>query len=272
MHFRELRKFHSRELQTPNNRFVAPTLEETGNLSKGTESERKFKAKKKLMARKARQAVLVIDSHPIWQRGIASSISSQSDLRICGHISSLSHAVESIRRLRPDVVILDIGQGPAQGIELIKSIALHFPDSAVLVVSLNDEALYAERAIRAGAKGYLMKQEPADVLVTAIRQVLRGGVYLSSRMREILLNKALSNDRSNGEADLSSLSDRELEVFMMLGSGKLNREIAKRMKVSVKTIDAYRAHIKQKLHLKNAMQLIRFAVLHTQPGLHGSRI
>jgi len=230
------------------------------------------KARTKTMARKLKHSILVIDSHPIWQRGIASSVESHPDLRICGHVSNLSHALESIRRVRPDVVILDIGVGPAQGIELIKSIVVQFPETAVLVVSLNDEALYAERAIRAGAKGYLMKQDSGDVLVTAIRQILRGGVYLSSRMREVLLNKALANDQANGEANLSSLSDRELEVFMLLGSGKLNREIAKRMKVSVKTIDAYREHIKQKLRLKNAMQLIRFAVLHTQPGLHSSRI
>src|SRR5205823_2894903 len=113
---------------------------------------------------------------PIWQRGITMSVNSQPDLKICGQATNLSHAMESIKRQKPDLLILDIGAGPINGIDLIKSITLHFPEIAILVVSLNDEALYAERTIRAGAKGYLMKQEPGDVLVTAIRQVLRGGV------------------------------------------------------------------------------------------------
>jgi len=196
---------------------------------------------------------------------VAALVDSQNDLEICGESGDLEGAAEIIRRRKPDLIVVDIGSEPANGIESVKRLCLEFPQLAVLVVSLYDEYLYAERAIRAGAKGYLIKQESTEVLLTAIRQVLRGGVYLSARMRELLLNKTLAHEPKGHDPSLGSLTDRELEVFMLLGSGKLNREIAKQMKVSVKTVDAYRAHIKQKLRLKNGMQLIRLAVLHAQP-------
>lgn len=216
--------------------------------------------------------IMLIDGHSIWRQGVASVIGREPDLEICGQTNDVESGLDLISLLKPAVVLMDVAHEAGHGIGLIKNILGQHPTARVLVLSLNDECLYAERVIRAGAKGYLMKQESADVLVMAIRQIVRGGVYLSSRMREILLNKTLSQVVDNGHADLSRLTDREMQVFTLVGDGKGNCEIAKHMNVSVKTVDAYRAHIKYKLGLRNGLELIRLAVLHGQPYCTSARI
>jgi DNA-binding NarL/FixJ family response regulator len=209
--------------------------------------------------------ILLIDGHPIWRQGIVSLIGGEPDLEVCGQTNSLTDGLDLVSFLKPELVVLDIAHDEGRGIQLIKSVVNEHPTVSILVLSLIDERLYAERVIRAGAKGYLMKQESGDVLIMAIRQVLRGGVYLSAGMRDFLLNKALGVEGDHHQPDLGWLSDREMQVFTLLGNGKGNREIARQMNVSIKTIDAYRAHIKQKLKLRNGMELIRLAVLHVQP-------
>jgi DNA-binding NarL/FixJ family response regulator len=218
-----------------------------------------------------KHTVLLIDGHPIWRQGIVSLVGSEADMEICGQSNSLDEGLDLVSFLKPDLVILDIAHDEGKGIEFIKGVVHAHRAVSILVLSLNDERLYAERTIRAGAKGYLMKHEAGEVLLMAIRQLLRGGVYLSARMRDFLLNKALAVEGDRQEPDLGWLSDRELQVFMMLGNGNGNREIARQLNVSIKTIDAYRAHIKQKLRLRSGLELIRLAVLHTQPSAGTTR-
>jgi DNA-binding NarL/FixJ family response regulator len=209
--------------------------------------------------------VMLIDGHPIWCHGVAAVLNKESDLEICGQSGDFERGLELIASLNPGIVIMDITREVGQGLGLIKTILGRHPAARLLVLSLNDECLYAERVIRAGARGYLMKQESEDALVTAIRQVLNGGVYLSNRMREILCNKALCSSVDDGYPDLGTLTEREMQVFTLLGEGKENSEIAGYMNLSVKTVDAYRAHIKQKLKLRSGLELIRLAILHTPP-------
>lgn len=217
------------------------------------------------MTKPSPHTIMLIDGHPIWRHGIASVVSKEPDLEICGEISDVESGLHLISLLNPGVIVMDIAHQAGEGVGLIRSIILQHPTARILVLSLNDECLFAERVIRAGARGYLMKQESGDVLVMAIRQILKDGIYLSNRMREVLLNKALSPLADNGSADLSALTDREMQVFTLLGEGKGNGEIGHHMNVSVKTVDAYRAHIKYKLRLRNGMELIRLAILHAQP-------
>jgi len=216
--------------------------------------------------------VMLIDGHPIWCYGVAAVLHKESDLKICGQTGDYEVGLELIASLNPGVIIMDVTQEVGQGLGFIKTILGRHPAARLLVLSLNDECLYAERVIRAGARGYLMKQESEEALVSAIRQVLAGGVFLSNRMREILCNKALCAGVDDGYPDLGTLTDREMQVFTLLGEGKENSEIAGCMNLSVKTVDAYRAHIKQKLKLRSGLELIRLAILHTPPFSPSARI
>lgn len=216
------------------------------------------------MADPNKRAVLILDEHLIWRQGTACLISSQPDFEVCGQCGGLGLNSELVVGLQPDLVITDFKDGTGDAVGFIKAVTTQFPSAAVLVHSLSDECLYAERLIRAGARGYLMKQESGDKLLLAMREVMGGSVYLSHRMREMLLGRALSAKLTSGYPDLGSLSDREMQVFVLLGGGNRSREIAAKMNVSVKTIDAYRAHIKRKLMLRSGLELIRLAVLHAQ--------
>jgi DNA-binding NarL/FixJ family response regulator len=221
------------------------------------------------MGTKRKYAILVIDEHPIWRQGIACLVNNEPDLEVCGQADCLSANLVVARN--PDLVIVDLADGEPHGVGVIRQVAAKYPGASILVHSFNDEHLHAERVIRAGARGYLMKQESGDALITAIRDVLAGRVYLSESMREMLLSRVLSAQTGRGHPNLGSLSDREMQVFTLLGDGKGPREIAQKMKVSVKTIDAYRAHIKRKLMLRNGSELMRLAVLHSQRYPRSSR-
>jgi len=213
----------------------------------------------------SKQTILLIDAHPIWRQGVMSLIKHESDLEVCGQTNHLGEAADLVGMLKPDLVVLDIAHDEGRALEFIRQVGTGNPATAILVLSLNDERLFAERTIRAGAKGYLMKQESGDVLIMAVRQVLRGGVYLSARMRDSLLSRSLGAEAEWSQPDPGWLSDREMQVFTLLGSGMANKEIARVMNVSVKTVDAYRAHIKQKLRLRSGLELLRLAVLYAQP-------
>jgi len=204
------------------------------------------------------QRLLLVDDQPILREGFAHLLDQEQDLKVCGQADSAAGALKAITALRPDLVTVDVVLKGMNGIELVKQIRALHPMLPVLVLSMLDEVLFAERALRAGAKGYVMKQAPTEEVKGAIRRLLRGGRYLSPRMQERILENLSTGGRV--APGIESLSDRELEVFQLIGSGCATRQIAQQLRLSVKTIETYRAHIKEKLKLANGMELIRMAV------------
>jgi DNA-binding NarL/FixJ family response regulator len=204
--------------------------------------------------------VLLVEDHPIFRKGIAMLLQHEPDLVICGEAETVGQALELVRQIQPDIVLADITLKDTNGIELVKSLKSLHPEIPVLVLSMHEESLYAERALRAGARGYMMKQAPPDQVVAAIRQVLRGELYLSASTHHRLLNTFLTGQRDLSGDSVEKLSDRELEVFELLGKGHGTSMIAQELHVSVKTIEAHRAHIKTKLGLFTAPELMRAAV------------
>jgi|YelNatPaOPRAMG01_1025707.scaffolds.fasta_scaffold03403_5 DNA-binding NarL/FixJ family response regulator len=216
------------------------------------------------MLGRSKHTVLVIDEHLVWRRGIAAVLAEQPDLVVCGESHEVQNAVLLARRFKPEVLILDIGDGVKHGSRLVGDLVADRPATAVLIYSLLDEAVFAERFIRAGARGYLMKQDPGDALVAAVREVLAGRVYLSHRMRELILGRALAAPGRRTAPDVSALSDRELQFLTLLGQGLSPGQIAQQMNVQMRTVDAYRAHVKRKLMARTSAELMRLAVLHTE--------
>lgn len=204
--------------------------------------------------------VLIVDDHPIVRKGLAQLISHEPDMNVCGDAEDVEQALAQVARLHPDIVIVDLTLKKLSGLDLIRQLQNLQPDLATLVLSMHDESLYAERALRAGARGYIMKQEGTDKLVTAIRTVLAGDIYVSERMAARMLGKLVGGRSSEAPGSvMDRLSDRELEVFELLGRGLSTRQVAERLNVSVKTIESHREHIKQKLQLRNANELIQHA-------------
>lgn len=208
--------------------------------------------------RRSVHRLLLVDDQPILREGFAHLLDQEGDLKVCGQADSATGALKAITALRPDLVTVDVVLKGMNGIELVKQIRALHPMLPVLVLSMLDEVLFAERALRAGAKGYVMKQAPTEEVKSAIRRLLRGGRYLSPRMQERILENLSTGGRV--APGIESLSDRELEVFQLIGSGCATRQIAQQLRLSVKTIETYRAHIKEKLKLANGMELIRMAV------------
>lgn len=206
-----------------------------------------------------KKKVLIVDDHPLYRQGLAQFVSQEDDLAVIGECGSGDEALQMIEELKPDLVTVDISLKQGNGLDLIKSARARCKDLAILALSMFDEDLYAERVLHAGGRGYVMKQVAADTVLTAIRKVVDGKIYLSDAMTEkMFLKKAegVPEDVSSVE----TLSDRELEVFQLIGEGKATSEIAKNLHLSIKTIETYRANIKAKLHLTNNMELIRHAV------------
>ena len=206
-----------------------------------------------------KKEIFIVDDHPLMRKGMAMTLDNSVEFTVCGQAESAEEGLNQIPSLKPDGCVVDISLPGMNGIELVKNLLAQLPDLKILVVSRHDEELYAERAIRAGAKGYLMKLEAGDVLVSAVRQVMNGGIYLSDSIGSQLIMK-IASGQSAGDNPLEILSDRELEVFELTGRGESTKEIAQRLHVSVKTIDTYRARIKEKMHLKSANELMRRAV------------
>ena len=201
--------------------------------------------------------ILVVDDHPIVRLGIRQMIAAEPDLTICGEAESAAAARELLHS-KPDLAIVDLSLEDGSGLELIRSIKVASPNTRVLVLSMHDEALFAERALRAGARGYIMKQEAIGGLAHAIREVLSGRVFVSKHMSQHLLER-LGHEAPAVGGRLGNLTDRELEVFELIGRGLSTAAIAHRLDVSVKTVETYRSNIKLKLDLKDAIDLIRFA-------------
>jgi DNA-binding NarL/FixJ family response regulator len=190
---------------------------------------------------------------------LALFIEREPDLTVCGEAEDATSALEAIRESTPDFVILDISLDGRDGLELLKTLRVGHPNLPVLVLSMHDESVYAERSLRAGANGYIMKQEAADKVITAIRQILGGDVYLSDRLTKRMLQQFV-NGSISPRGPLAKLSDRELEVFRLIGAGHGTRQIADELHVSTKTVESYQAHIKEKLALRNARELVQHAV------------
>jgi len=203
--------------------------------------------------------VLIVDDHPIVRQGIAQLINQETDLTTCCEAGSAQEALDIMERCSADILLVDISLDGVSGIELVKMLKSRHPKTPALVISMHDETLYAERALRAGARGYIMKQEATEKMLTAIRQVISGDIYLSERMQAKILQRVLGGDES-GLSPIDLLSDRELEVFRLIGRGFATSDIARELNRSVKTVETHRAHLKDKLGLKNAAELTRYAV------------
>ena len=208
----------------------------------------------------AKKAVLVVDDHPLMRQGLALLINQQQDMQVCGEAEEAQAAMQAIARRRPDIMILDISLNGPDGLELLKSIRATDPDLPVLVLSMHDEAIYAERVLRARANGYIMKQEATEKVLVAVRRILNGEVYLSDRMSNKMLQQYIGGAPSVIQSRIASLSDRELEVFRLIGEGRGTREIAEELHLSVKTVETYQAHIKEKLALRSGRELIQHAI------------
>lgn len=209
------------------------------------------------MSVEAIRKVVIVDDHPIVRQGLAQLISQESDLQVVGEADDARTAIEVLERVAPDAVIVDLMLKDSSGIDLIKDIKAKSPEARILVVSMHDEAVYAERALRAGAHGYIMKQEATNAVLNALRKVLADDVYVSEEVVSRMLRRMVGGRPGDG---IERLSDRELEVFQALGQGLSVSEIADKLKVSPKTVETYRAHIKEKLGLSGATDVLRVAV------------
>ena len=214
---------------------------------------------KKAMPAKKLNQVLILDDHPIVRQGLEQLINHQPDLEVCGEAANTVQAFRVIEQTHPNIVIVDISLDGSNGIEFLKAAKEQYPDLLLLVHSMHDETLYAERVLRAGARGYIMKQESPDKVIVAIRRILGGQIYLSDAMTERMLEQRY-NGVSGSLSPIEALSDRELEVFQLIGSGETSSKIAKLLHRSIKTVETYRARIKEKLSLKDNMHLIRAAM------------
>lgn len=204
--------------------------------------------------------ILIVDDHPLVRAGLATLISAEADLEVCGESDELPTAMDQIRELQPDLVIVDISLKNGNGIELIKHIRSTHAQVKVLVCSMHDESLYAERCLRAGANGYLNKQAAGRNVIDAIRTIRSGKAFLSEALSDRLLSRVVGGDAALQHSPVDGLTDRELEVFGLIGQGLTTRQIAERLHLSHKTIESYRENIKGKLGLKNAAELSRHAV------------
>ena len=201
-----------------------------------------------------------MDDHPLVREWLTNLIQQQPDLVVCGESDDAPGALQKISTTKPDLAIVDISIKHGSGIELIKSLKTQLPGVAIIVLSMHDERLYAERALRAGARGYIMKSETAKKVITVINQVLAGKIYMSESLAAVFAEKFVDGRLPTGGSLVEQLSDRELEVFQLLGKGYETRQVAELMKISMKTVQAHCAHIKEKLKLTNAAELLREAV------------
>lgn len=213
-----------------------------------------------------RHRLIVIDDHPLVRRGLAAIINGESDLEVCADAAGHQTGLERISATGPDLVTVDISLGQGDGLGLIKDIRARFPSLPVLVISMHDEAVYAERAFRAGASGYINKEQMDGTLLAAIRCVLEGKRYMSPAMRSLFEQQYLGKRPRRKNAQMTVLSDRELEVFRLIGEGNGTRQIAERLKLSVKTIDSHREHLKSKLTLHSGAELARAAACWVETG------
>lgn len=204
--------------------------------------------------------VLVVDDHPIVRQGLALLINREPDLTVCGEAEDARTAMQSITTTKPDILVVDISLSGPDGLDLLKDIRTRYPDLPVLILSMHDESIYAERALRAGAQGYIMKQEATEKVLVALRRILGNEIYVSERISNRMLQRYIGSPTEGRPSSIADLTDRELEVFRLIGEGHSTRQIAGQLHISVKTVESYQAHIKEKLSLRSARELVQHAI------------
>ncbi len=209
--------------------------------------------------RKPKTKVLLVDDHPILRAGLGKLINHEADMMVCGEAEDGPTAFDLVGTLMPDVAVIDISLKGSNGIELIKNLKARYPELPTLVLSMHEESLYAERALRAGSLGYIMKEEAIEQVLVAIRRALAGDIFLSEKMKSKMLQQMASGRGKVISSPIEQLTDRELEVFRLIGEGCSTRQIAGQLHLSVRTVEAYREYIKTKLGLKNATELVQHA-------------
>jgi len=212
----------------------------------------------KPVSRSLRKAILLVDDHPMTRAGLAQLINKQKDMEVCGEASSTLEALRELFKRKPDLVLTDITMPGGSGMEFMRDLLALHRGLPILVLSMHDELIYAERALRAGARGYIMKEAGGERLLAAIRRVLSGQVYLSERMSARLLESLTGRRPRGSKSPIQKLSDREFEVFQLIGQGKSTRDIAKHLHLSPKTVAVHRDHLKEKLQIKDATLLVRW--------------
>ena len=208
----------------------------------------------------SQKTVFIVDDHPLLRQGLALLVNREDDLTVCGEAEEAQTAMKEIAARKPDILIVDISLNGPDGLELLKNLRALYPSLPVLILSMHDESIYAERALRARANGYIMKQEATEKVLVAVRRILGGDIYLSDRMANKLLHQYISGASQDVNSRLSTLSDRELEVFRLIGEGRSTRQIAEKLHLSIKTVETYQAHIKDKLSLHSGRELVQHAI------------
>lgn len=216
--------------------------------------------------------IYLVEDHSLIRRGLAGLINAETDMEICGEADNTATATKDISTLTPDLVIADISLRGNSGLELIKNIKAFNKTIPILVLSMHDENLYALRVLKAGALGYVMKQENITKVIEAIRRVRKGQLYVSDRVSHQMLNHITGNDTGQNSSPVSSLTDRELEIVELIGSGLPTREIAGRLHISVKTVETHKAHIKEKLNISNGAKLVQFCVSWVEEKRRGETV
>jgi len=204
--------------------------------------------------------VAIVDDHPIVRQGLAELINCQDDMEACCEAADTTSAVRVIEENRPDVAVIDISLRDSSGIDLIRELKARMPELTILVLSMHDESCYAERVLRAGARGYVTKDEASQTVISAIRRILSGQIYLSEQMASKMLTKFIDGSQETGGRPVDRLTDRELQIFDMIGNGIPTREIAGKLRVSVKTVESHRENIKRKLKIDSAIELLQHAI------------
>jgi DNA-binding NarL/FixJ family response regulator len=204
--------------------------------------------------------VLLVDDHPIVRQGLGLLIDREPDLQVCGEAEGAPTVFDAIEKLRPDIVVLDISLSGPDGLEILKEIRMKSGSLPILILSMHDEAIYAERSLRAGANGYIMKQEATEKVLVAIRRILQGEMYLSQRLTSTMLTQFVHGNSGAKTSPIVNLTDRELEIFRLIGEGHSTRQIADELHLSVKTIESHQAHIKEKLALRSGRELVQHAI------------
>ena len=207
-----------------------------------------------------KKRILVVDDHPIVRQGLALMVNREADLVVCGEAEDATSAMLVLVSARPDVLIVDISLNGPDGIDLLKTIRIQHPSLPVLILSMHDESIYAERALRAGANGYIMKQEATEKVLVAVRRILNGEIYVSDRIANKMLKHYITGSGTLRVSSIAGLSARELEVFRLIGEGHGTRQISKELHLSIKTVESYQAHIKEKLSLSSARELMQHAI------------
>ena len=207
-----------------------------------------------------KKRVFVVDDHPIVRQGLAMLVNRQEDLTVCGEAEDSQTAMMAMEAAQPDILVLDISLNGPDGLDLLKSVRSRYSELPVLVLSMHDESVYAERALRAGAQGYIMKQEATEMVLVALRRILGREIYVSDRIAHRMLQRYMKNPAGTKAPTIADLTDRELEVFRLIGEGHSTRKIAEELHISVKTVETYQAHIRAKLSLGSAREVVQHAI------------